>query len=777
MGSHDKADLSKFTSTGIAAGVYSLDVYTNGEWKGRYDITVKKQKDGKIGACYDKEMLNQYGISEEKLNDQLRKQTNYCGPLSEWIDSDNVTDALSKPKMRLDISVPQAYQNQTYRNYVSPEFWETGIPAMNIGWNGNIWNSHYNSNGGTDTTTGYLGLNAAMTYGGWSLKHRGALSWQDKKGTEWNSTQTFLPRPLPAIKSIISAGQVNGSGEFFDSVSIRGVNLKTDDEMFPDGMRNFAPEIRGIAQTNALITVRQSGSVIYQTTVTPGPFVLKDVYPTGFGNNLEVTVKESNGSTTSFIVPYNSVSKLLRPGMNRYELTVGKPDDSYLKDKPVIYQGTFQHGFNNIITGYAGVSGFDNYQSFLLGTGVNTSLGGFSFDVTDSKLKGKRNPEKGKMYRATFSRSFSETNTSFSVVATKYSDKGFYNLNNALYINDRPWETYRTEKSNINLSVSQQLPDGWGSVNASGRLVEYWDQSKKDKQYQVTYNNVYKRLSWSVSAERTKSLLNGVDRSDSRISLNFSLPMNFGDNRRTTLTSNTLVNNSRYSSTQVGLNGALGEDNDFNYGLNTTVGDNRNISLNAGYKNTWANLNGTYGQGSDYRQSSISGSGTMLVHSEGVTFSPESGNTLALIKAENAKGGKVVSSPGTRIDSNGFAIISTLRPYKVNSIEVDPKGTSDNVTLTETVKHVAPYQGGIVKVTFNTELNDNLYIKAKQANGKAIPFGSIIYNTKGDEIGTVSQGSMLFIKDASSSNAVVKWESGSCKFALPKNKEGEVKCD
>lgn len=777
MGNHNKADLSKFTSTGIAEGVYSLDVYTNGEWKGRYDITVSKQKDGKLGICYDKEMLSQYGISPEKFNKELSKQAAYCGSLSEWTDSDNVIDNLNKASMRLDISIPQIFQDNTYRNYVSPEFWDKGITALTVGWNGNVWNSHYSSNGSTDSTTAYLGINATASFEGWLLKHRGTLAWDDKNGSKWDSSQTYLQRAIPAMNSVVSAGQVNGSGEFFDSVSIRGVNLKTDDEMFPDGMRNFAPEIRGVAQSNALVTVKQSGNVIYQTTVSPGPFVLTDVYPTGFGNNLEVTVKESDGSTSQFVVPYNSVSKLLRPGMKRYEISVGKPDDEFIKNKPVVYQGTFQYGFNNTLTGYAGVSGFDNYQSFLLGTGINTSLGGLAFDVTTSNLKGERNPEKAKMYRASFTRSFADTGTNFSVTATKYSDKGFYNLGSALVANDRPWEVRQSEKSDINLSVNQRLPDGWGSVYATGRIVNYWDGYKKEKQYQVTYNNTYKKLSWSISAQRTKTLSGGVDRADSRIALNFSLPLNFGDNKRATVTSNTLINDSRYSSTQIGVNGALGDDNDFNYGVNTTLGDNKNVSLNAGYKNSWASLNGSYGQGSNYRQSSIGGTGTMVAHSEGVTFSPETGTTLALVKAKDAKGGKITSSTGTRIDSNGFAVISSLRPYKVNSIEVDPKGTSDNVTLKETMKQVVPYQGGIVKVTFDTEVNDNLYFKGRMANGNPLPFGSTIYNLKGEEIGTVSQGSMIFIKDASSPVAVIKWENNTCKLTLPKDGKSEVTCD
>ncbi len=48
----------------------------------------------------------------------------------------------------------------------------------------------------------------------------------------------------------------------------------------------------GIAQSNVLVTVTQNNSIIYQTTVAPGPFSLTDVYPSGYGNDLVVTVKK-----------------------------------------------------------------------------------------------------------------------------------------------------------------------------------------------------------------------------------------------------------------------------------------------------------------------------------------------------------------------------------------------------------------------------------------------------------------------------------------------------
>lgn len=71
VGSREKVDLSRFSTSAITEGTYSLDVYTNDEWKGRYDLRIARDKDGNLGVCYTKAMLTQYGIAAEKLNPKL----------------------------------------------------------------------------------------------------------------------------------------------------------------------------------------------------------------------------------------------------------------------------------------------------------------------------------------------------------------------------------------------------------------------------------------------------------------------------------------------------------------------------------------------------------------------------------------------------------------------------------------------------------------------------------------------------------------------------------
>lgn len=240
VGSRERVDLSRFTTSAISEGVYSLDVYTNGEWKGRYDLNVRRQPDGKLGICYTKAMLAQYGIAAEKLNRQLSEQEGYCGPLKAWRSEENVQDNLIQSSLRLEISVPQIYEDQRLKNYVSPEFWDKGIAALNLGWMANARNNH-TSGQGSDNNSAYLGLNGGLSWNGWLLKHIGNLNWQEQQGgAHWHSNQTYLQRPIPAMNSIFTGGQLFTSGEFFDTIGVRGVNLATDDNMFPDGMRSYA---------------------------------------------------------------------------------------------------------------------------------------------------------------------------------------------------------------------------------------------------------------------------------------------------------------------------------------------------------------------------------------------------------------------------------------------------------------------------------------------------------------------------------------------------------
>ncbi len=85
---------------------------------------------------------------------------------------------------------------------------------------------------------------------------------------------------------MLTIGEAYTTGELFDSIGYRGASLASDDRMLPDSLRGYAPVVRGIAETNARIEVRQNQQLI-SSTVSPGSFVIDDLYPTGYGGDLK----------------------------------------------------------------------------------------------------------------------------------------------------------------------------------------------------------------------------------------------------------------------------------------------------------------------------------------------------------------------------------------------------------------------------------------------------------------------------------------------------------
>lgn len=82
-------------------------------------------------------------------------------------------------------------------------------------------------------------------------------------------------------------------------------------QMLPDSMQSFTPLVQGVAQSIALITVSQNGYIIYQKEVPP-PFTIADLQLSGSGSDLDVSIKEADGSVRSFLVPYSSVPNMLQ---------------------------------------------------------------------------------------------------------------------------------------------------------------------------------------------------------------------------------------------------------------------------------------------------------------------------------------------------------------------------------------------------------------------------------------------------------------------------------
>jgi outer membrane usher protein len=780
-------DISRFNKGNAALpGDYRVDLYVNGAWLGRSEVQVRQvgTDSNDVQACFDRALLEHVGADLMKLPAEtaarLETGSDACLTLPSLIP--DATAAFDSGELRLDVSVPQVALARTARGYVEPRYWDDGVPAAILQYNASAYHS---DSYGMSSTQSYVGLNAGINIGPWRFRHSGSLTSSTLGGTHYQSIQTNLQRSIAPLKSQLTIGDAFTDGAVFDSVGFRGVQLASDDRMYPESQRGYAPIIRGIANSNARVEVRQNGNLLYETTVAPGAFEINDLYPTGYGGDLTVVVTEADGSVRTSTVPYAAAVNSLRPGITRFDAAVGQYRNPTVRIHPMLFQGTVQHGFTNLITGYGGFVATDGYMAAQVGAALNTDFGAFGFDITQAATHLDNQPDhNGQSFRLSYSKLVEPTNTNLAVAAYRYSSRGYLGLADAMALRDLDqrnmgFAANSIQRGRLQITVNQALPAGYGSFYLTGSTQNYWNRSGTDTQLQAGYNNTYKQLNYSLALSRQLDV--STHTWDNRVMLTVGIPLGTGAHAPYSSTSLQGGGNSG-TTVQQGVTGTLGADSAFAYGLNaghSSGGDassNTTVGANVSYASPVATFTGNTSKSSNYTQAGFGMSGGIVAYLGGVAFTPLMGDTVAIVEARDAAGARVANNSGLRVDPWGHAIVSTLSPFASNQIEIDPKGLPINVELKSTQQSVAPTAGAVVRLKFETENTGRAAILGiRTADGKPVPFGAQLTTEQGQNIGTVAQAGRGIARGLKSDTGrlLVNWGGGADErcwvdYSLPK---------
>lgn len=792
-----KIDLSRFEKSGIVGpGTYHGDVLVNEQWRARTDLVFVSIA-GKESAqpCFDAATLRTYGVDLRKVAEHgmpghlpsrpIPATGRFCGPIGDYIPG--ATAQFDTGEQSLSLSVPQIYMSRDARGYVDPSQWDAGINAGVFNYNTNVYRS---DNAGRAQSSAYIGINAALDLGSWHLVHMGSASWTEQNGASYQNSATYLQHDIPAWQAQAQAGDVYTAGDIFDSVRLRGARLYTDQRMLPQSEQGYAPVIRGVARTNAKVQVKQHGYIIYETTVAPGPFVIDDLYPTGYGGDLDIEVQEADGRIERSTVPYAAVPQLLRPGQGFWEVDIGKISQTGTGDTPFMAQATYRRGLTNNVTAYGGAEFATSYHALLAGAAFNTPIGALSADVTQSqnKVPGQQGTT-GLSLRVAYSKNIAESGTNFGLAAYRYSTGGFVSLNDAVYMRTAVEQGLGSNvvarpRSRIDVNINQTLSDRFGSVYLTGSASDYWNQSGRQVSFTAGYSNQWKSLSYSFSAQRTRnslvdnsplagiapidnipgapiipSALNFNTRVETTLWLTLSMPLGTAD-RAPYFTGSTSHTEAGGMSNQVAVSGRLGSNNRYNYNatLSRNDGSGTSGSLYGQYAGSKSNLSAGYSHGGGYNQVSASASGSIVAHSGGITFAPPTGDTIGLVDAPDATGARVQGSNGSTVDSNGYAVMTNLMPYQLNTVGLDPKNASAGLELESTTQNVAPRAGSVVRLKYKTSIGRALLIDTQLSDGSPIPFGAEVLDEAGNNVGVTGQASRLFVRGLKQSGSLtVRW--------------------
>ncbi|MDN8541614.1 fimbria/pilus outer membrane usher protein [Erwinia sp. BC051422] len=760
-------DLGRFANGAAALpGIYRTAVYVNNDLLGNYDIEFSADKNKNVLPCLKEELIKRIAFDAGRIPANFFEQDERgrgCYDLKKKIPEIAVN--YDSNEQRLDIIVPQIYMARNARGAISKDRWDSGIPAALLAYNASAYTSE---SGGTRYQSVYASIRAGLNIASWYLRHNGSWNWVEHGQKKYSALNTYVQRDIPALESRLLAGQANTSGLLFETLPFSGVQLASDERMLPNSLRGYAPEIHGVARTNARVTVRQGSQVIYETTVPPGEFLINDLYPTGYGGNLAVTVRESDGSEQYFEVPYSSVAQLLRPGNSRYSVTAGRLRSSSLSEKPALYQATLQYGLTNMLTAYGGFQASQNYYALQSGLALGTEIGAFALDATQARTylggtaEDTTTSMSGQSFQLSYSKTVSATSSKVSLAAYRFSTSGYMGFMTAMQTREAVADGLSTSaiwraKNRFIATVSQGLPERWGTLYASSSLQDYWNREGNSKQYQLGYNNRYKNLSWGLSVNRTWTL---YGEAENNYLLNFSLPLGNSSSYTPQLRVDLAHNSNGRTSEQAAISGTGGKLGQFSYGVsaaNANQGTGSSGTVNGTWRSAVSSLSASYGKGSNYYSASGGMSGTVIGHSGGVTLTPYTSDTFALVEAKGAQGASVSSYPGVHVDWNGYAAVPYLDPYQLNEVTLDPGGAASDVELDTTSLKVAPLSGAVVKLKYGTRSGTAVLIAAT-FQGEPVAFGAEVLDSKGNHVGTVGQGGEVYARvQAQRDKLRVKW--------------------
>ncbi|HDF2329241.1 TPA: fimbria/pilus outer membrane usher protein [Morganella morganii] len=765
-------DFNKFSNPGyIVPGIYTLDIKMNSEsfpeqkipfYAGKTDSAMSR-------ICLSPDIVKTIGFKEEIIKKVTWWHDGECLNLDD-LPGFTATGDLSSAT--LNLTVPQAYLEYRTENWDPPSLWDNGVAGIFFDYNllANITRSlktHNNEHHVSANGTAGVNLGAWRFRGDWQTQIANTGSKNDFR---W--TRLYAYRAITQLKAKLTIGEDYLESDLFDSIRYIGIGLRSSLLMEPPNLRGYAPEITGVANTNATVIISQQGRIIRQEQVAPGPFRIQTLSDVTTGK-LDVTVREQDGTEQQFQVDTATVPYLTRPGSVRYKLAAGRPSDvRHHTQGDSFAMGEFSWGVSNGWSLFGGFIGSKNYQSVNTGVGRDLfSFGAFSLDITHARAAfsgGKKTA--GNSYRINYSKRFDEYDSSIQFAGYRFSEQDyiafseFISSNNYSDINGHNKEMYV-----ISLNKNFRDIELSGYINYSHQT--YWDKPSSERLSLMIAKNInldkIKNINLSLSAFRTK--YSGSDKNDDGFYLSASIP--WGDNGSigysVQTTSEDTINRATYYD-QI--------NNRVNYQLSTGASD-KGVSAGAylTYHGNRAKLtaNASYNN-NDYASAGFGAQGGITLTKEGADIHRQSifGGTRLMIDTDGIAG-IPITDRGAPVKSNYFGklVIPDVNSYYRNKIKVDLNEIPENAEVDNSVVEATLTEGAIGYRKVGVLSGEKRMVSIRTREGQYPPFGAQVINRSGRNTGIVNDSGYTYVSgiNPGESMFVIWGDNKACKITFPEN--------
>ncbi|QEW32610.1 outer membrane usher protein [Erwinia billingiae] len=767
-----RIDLKQFSRAGyLMPGDYQLAIRIGKTELPEQTITFMAPADDPNGsqACLTKEIVPALGLKDSAARDLKWWHDGQC------LDTNALPGMTTHPDLgtgTLYLDVPQAYLEYTAENWDPPARWDDGVPGLLFDYGINAMNTRQSTGEQTQSVSGNgtAGANA----GPWRLRADWQSQYNRRPGQNssqsWDWNRYYAYRAVKSMRAKLSLGENYLDSAMFDSFQFMGVSLVTDDRQLPANLRGYAPEVVGVAKTNAKVTVSQQGRVLEETTVAAGPFRIQNLDDAVSGK-LDVTVQEQDGTVQTFQVNTASIPYLTRPGVVRYKASAGKPSGYDHKSQgPEFATGEFSWGINNGWSLYGGGLFTGDYDSLAVGVGRDLmAFGALSFDVTHSRaILPVRGDTQGDSYRLSYSKRFEEYDSQVTFAGYRFSERNFMTLSQYLTARTNGGVIGGNSKEMYTISLNKQFRD----LNLNAYLnyghQTYWGGGESDN-WNASLSNTFdlgrfKSISLSLSANRTQS----EGRNDDGVYLGLSLPWGGGGS---------MSYSGQYAAGTTSNRATFSRQIDSNNSYNVSAGTSSDSSVTgSGYFDHEGDIarvsaNASF-SGSDYSAVGVSVQGGVTATAEGAALhrSGVAGGTRMMVDTAGVANVPVLGS-GAITNSNMFgkAVVADIGSYYRSSVDVDLDRLPDNVDATRSVVQDTLTEGAIGYRKFGILAGLKAMAVIKMADGSSPPFGSTVTNESQLQTGIVGDEGNVWLTGMKPGGVMdVNWDGkAQCQIHLP----------
>ncbi|MHC8288600.1 fimbria/pilus outer membrane usher protein [Pseudomonas sp. XS1P51] len=733
----------------FTAGRHPVTLTVNGQRHGRVDVTFNDE-----GAlCFDRALLDAANLTvPARLLDDGRCHDFLGTSPQTVIEPDPASLAVS-------LIVPTDAIRPTARDFSG---YQTGGIAGLL--NYDVTGLHSRSG---DQTSRYASANTEFGFnaGDWIVRSRQVQTWQDDV-SRTTHIAAYAQRTFASHEAVLQAGQINLYNPVLAGAQINGVQVLNEEALQGEGQ---SAVIEGIANSQAQVEVRQNGSLIHSTVVPAGPFALTNVRRLNTRSDVEVTIKEADGSERSFTVPAAMLGiGLPAPG---YSLAAGlmRSTGDEQGNDPWVISGGWSGALHPQVLLSAGLTGAADYRAAGASVGLlPTPETQVQATLTGADASGKK-ASHGLQADLNVSHRLSEQ---WSLNAgSSYRTLGYRELEDAVFegTSDSSKSRYRDRQS---AGLSWSHP--WLGAFSSGFSRSSSFDSQSSSRALASWGTSIGGVSVSATAEWQVS---GANRSDDSVYLNLSIPL--GEHRR----ARTWVRSSagEYRS-GAGVSGQVNDQLAYRVGVEHDTRDKQvqssaGVSLLPRYSQLDLNYTRSDAERSSYQASARGGA---VLHRGGLTLSPYPvRDTFALVSVGEMSAIKVTTPSGpVWTDWQGQAVVPQVSAYGRSPVEVDTKTLPRNADITNGMAVILAGRGAVDNVEFGITMTRRALLKVTTANGAPLPRGASVNTGDGEFVTLVQDGGLVFLPNVLDPRALWITAPGldrcQLRFELPANADTEA---